>query len=380
MNNIPLSLYIHVPWCIRKCPYCDFNSHRSPDELPEAEYVKTLLADLETELPDIWGRRVHSIFIGGGTPSLFSGKAFDDLLSGVAARVSLTPGAEITLEANPGTFEQQRFCDFFAAGINRLSIGIQSFQDDLLQRLGRVHDSNEAKKAVDIARKAGFENINLDLMHGLPNQTIESAVYDLKTAIEFNPEHISWYQLTLEPNTVFAKHPPILPEDDVLWDIQQAGHALLTQHNYQHYEVSAYAHSEKKSQHNLNYWQFGDYIGIGAGAHGKLTHCADETIIRKSKIRNPRDYLSEKNNWIAETHSVMPKERPLEFMMNALRLRDGVPLNYFTHRTGLDLSVVDKALHKALEKNYITLDNDWIKTTETGFRFLNDCLLLFDEE
>lgn len=397
IKPLPLSLYIHIPWCIRKCPYCDFNSHRAGQDLPEDEYINCLLRDLENELPEVWGRKISSIFIGGGTPSLFSAQSIEKLISGVCARIPYEPGMEITLEANPGTFEQEKFKGFRSAGINRLSIGIQSFQDEKLQALGRVHGADEAKRAIDIAIQAGFENFNLDLMHGLPNQTIEEALYDLQTAISFSPPHLSWYQLTLEPETVFAKFPPPLPMDDLLWEIQDQGEALLKSHGYQHYETSAFAKVGHRCQHNLNYWTFGDYLGIGAGAHGKITNLATQRVMRTVKKRNPSDYMRAFDAPIKEklrlqdipvheearqdqfkaVSMVSEKDMPFEFMMNVLRLMDGFPIKLFEERCGLPYSMLNENVALAKQKEMLEEIDGWIKPTEKGRLFLNDCLQLF---
>ena len=287
----PLSLYLHIPWCVRKCPYCDFNSHEEKNGIPEKAYVAALISDLEQELPDIWGRQVHSIFIGGGTPSLFSAEALDELLSGIRARFSLQPNTEITLEANPGTVEAGKFHEFRTLGINRLSIGVQSFNDDALQRIGRIHGRKEALRAAEQAHDAGFDNFNFDLMFGLPQQNLDQAVEDINTAIDLEPTHISHYQLTLEPNTLFHHKPPVLPEDDLRWTMQEQCHEKLAEAGYGHYEVSAFAKPNRQCQHNLNYWQFGDYLGIGAGAHGKISNAQFQTITRRSKLRHPEEFL-----------------------------------------------------------------------------------------
>ena len=288
MTPIPLSLYIHIPWCVKKCPYCDFNSHEARNEIPEEKYLKALTQDLESELPNIWGRSIESVFIGGGTPSLFSAKGIDQLLANLRERLPIRSNTEITLEANPGTFEQERFSAYREAGINRLSIGVQSFNENHLKRLGRIHGATEAIKAAEIARKAGFVNFNLDLMFGLPEQSVDQALEDLKIAIEAGPTHISWYQLTIEENTLFHHAPPILPDDELMWEMQQKGQALLESSGYMQYEVSAYSQINKQCQHNINYWEFGDYLGIGAGAHGKLS-MPDGEISRHTKYRHPRN-------------------------------------------------------------------------------------------
>ncbi|MEZ5589605.1 MAG: radical SAM family heme chaperone HemW [Gammaproteobacteria bacterium] len=388
-ESIPLSLYIHIPWCVRKCPYCDFNSHalRQSDELPERLYVDALLADLEADLPRIWGRRVDTVFIGGGTPSLFSPAAIDRLLSGVRARLTLRPDAEITLEANPGTVEQGRFAEFRAAGISRLSIGIQSFNEQHLQALGRIHGRPEAIRAAQSASQAGFDNFNLDLMYGLPEQTPVQALDDLRTAIELAPSHISYYQLTLEPNTLFHRYPPPLPDDDALWDMQERAQALLAEHGYRQYEISAYARMnqptvDRRCAHNLNYWRFGDYLGIGAGAHGKLSDMAEGAVYRLWKRKNPRDFLNYagQDANLGGLNRLSEAELPLEFMLNALRLSDGWPLQLFQQRTGLELGAIQAALHEAETRGLLRLSADRVGVTELGQRFLNDALQLFMPE
>ena len=388
-ESIPLSLYIHIPWCVRKCPYCDFNSHalRQSDELPERLYVDALLADLEADLPRVWGRRVDTVFIGGGTPSLFSPAAIDRLLSGVRARLPLRPDAEITLEANPGTVEQGHFAEFRAAGISRLSIGIQSFNEQHLQALGRIHGRPEAIRAAQSASQAGFDNFNLDLMYGLPEQTQAQALDDLRTAIELAPSHISYYQLTLEPNTLFHRYPPPLPDDDVLWDMQERAQALLAEHGYRQYEISAYARTDqpavdRRCAHNLNYWRFGDYLGIGAGAHGKLSDMAEGAIYRLWKRKNPRDFLNYagQDTNLGGLNRLSEAELPLEFMLNALRLSDGWPLQLFQQRTGLELGAIQAALHEAETRGLLRLTADRAGVTELGQRFLNDALQLFMPE
>ena len=388
-ESIPLSLYIHIPWCVRKCPYCDFNSHalRQSDELPERLYVDALLADLEADLPRVWGRRVDTVFIGGGTPSLFSPAAIDRLLSGVRARLPLRPDAEITLEANPGTVEQGHFAEFRAAGISRLSIGIQSFNEQHLQALGRIHGRPEAIRAAQSASQAAFDNFNLDLMYGLPEQTPAQALDDLRTAIELAPSHISYYQLTLEPNTLFHRYPPPLPDDDVLWDMQERAQALLAEHGYRQYEISAYARTDqpavdRRCAHNLNYWRFGDYLGIGAGAHGKLSDMAEGAIYRLWKRKNPRDFLNYagQDTNLGGLNRLSEAELPLEFMLNALRLSDGWPLQLFQQRTGLELGAIQAALHEAETRGLLRLTADRAGVTELGQRFLNDALQLFMPE
>lgn len=375
---IPLSLYIHIPWCIRKCPYCDFNSHQAPTELPEAEYVNALLDDLKQELSHIENRSISSIFIGGGTPSLFTAKSINTLLVGINQICALDEDIEITLEANPGTFEQQRFNDYRLAGINRLSIGIQSYNPNHLKVLGRVHNADEAIVAAKIARQAGFDNFNLDLMFGLPKQTTPQALNDLKQAIDCNPSHLSWYQLTLEPNTLFHHNPPQLPDHESQWDIQQAGQALLAEEGYEQYEVSAYARQQHMCQHNLNYWEFGDYIGIGAGAHGKLTDSAGG-ITRHQKYRQPKQYLehAKKGAFRSSSKALQTKDLPFEFMLNALRLKSGVNKTVYQERTGQPLSNVRNLIEQAKTKGLLQYSDEKIVCTEQGWRFLDDTLSLF---
>jgi putative oxygen-independent coproporphyrinogen III oxidase len=372
----PLAAYIHIPWCVRKCPYCDFNSHAAGPELPEDAYVDALLADLDLDVADRHGRALTSIFFGGGTPSLFSAKALDRLLQGVEQRLPFAGDIEITLEANPGTFEQAKFRDYRAAGINRLSIGVQSFQPQKLQALGRIHNGEEAIRAADMARAAGFDNFNLDLMHGLPDQSIEDALDDLRIAVEQSPTHLSWYQLTMEPNTVFWSQPPVLPEDDVLWDIQEAGQAYLAANGYAQYEISAYARAGKQARHNLNYWAFGDFIGIGAGAHGKLSS-PDGTIRRTWKTRLPKDYLNPAKPFLAGQRTLDADELPFEFMMNALRLTEGVPTAQFAQRTGLDLAAIKASREDAVRRGLLADRPDRLVASEKGQLFLNDLLQLF---
>jgi putative oxygen-independent coproporphyrinogen III oxidase len=372
----PLALYIHIPWCVKKCPYCDFNSHAAGPTLPEEEYVDALLADLDEDLPQVYGRPLSSIFFGGGTPSLFSAKALGRLLQGVEQRVAFAPDIEITLEANPGTFEQAKFRDYRSLGINRLSIGVQSFQADKLKALGRIHDGDEAIRAADMARAAGFDNFNLDLMHGLPDQSIEDALSDLRIAIAQAPTHLSWYQLTVEPNTVFWNQPPLMPEDDILWDIQEAGQALLAAEGYAQYEVSAYAQAGKAARHNLNYWTFGDFLGIGAGAHAKLSR-PDGSISRSWKTRLPKDYLDSGKRFSAGERPLSADELPFEFLMNVLRLTDGVASELFTQRTGLPLSLLGEARNEAQQRGLMLSDPTRLVATREGQLFLNDLLQHF---
>ena len=372
----PLSMYIHIPWCVRKCPYCDFNSHHSGPSVPEEAYVDALLADLDRELPAIQGRTLHSIFFGGGTPSLFSAAALGRLLRGVEARVPFAPDIEITLEANPGTFEQDKFKAYRQTGINRLSIGVQSFQSSKLEKLGRIHDGDEAVRAAAMARAAGFDNFNLDLMHGLPDQSLDEALADLRQAIDLGPTHLSWYQLTLEPNTVFWSQPPTLPEDDTLWDIQEAGQALMAAQGYAQYEVSAYARADRAARHNLNYWRFGDFIGIGAGAHGKLSY-PDGRIVRTWKTRLPKDYLNPDKPFLAGEKVLPRDELPFEFLMNVLRLTEGAEAALFTERTGLPLAQLTSARRLAEQKGLLRVEPDRLAATPQGQLFLNDLLQYF---
>ncbi|MDM8190003.1 radical SAM family heme chaperone HemW [Pseudomonas koreensis] len=372
----PLALYIHIPWCVRKCPYCDFNSHTASPVLPEQEYVDALLADLDQDLHAAYGRELTSIFFGGGTPSLFSAEALGRLLQGVEQRIPFAADIEITLEANPGTFEQEKFVAYRKLGINRLSIGIQSFQQEKLEALGRIHNGDEAVRAAGMARQAGFDNFNLDLMHGLPDQSLDDALSDLRQAIALKPTHISWYQLTLEPNTVFWNQPPVLPEDDTLWDIQEAGQALLAEHGYAQYEVSAYAQAGRPARHNLNYWSFGDFIGIGAGAHGKLSH-PDGRIVRTWKTRLPKDYLNPAKSFQAGEKSLSNDEMPFEFLMNALRLTAGVESRLYPERTGLSLETLAEGRREAEQSGLLQVEPSRLAATERGQLFLNDLLQQF---
>ncbi|WP_417312146.1 radical SAM family heme chaperone HemW [Ectopseudomonas khazarica] len=372
----PLALYIHIPWCVRKCPYCDFNSHAAGPTLPEEEYVDALLADLDSDLQHAHGRPLTSIFFGGGTPSLFSDRALGRLLEGVERRIAFTDDIEITLEANPGTFEQAKFKGYRSLGINRLSIGVQSFQEAKLKALGRIHNGDEAIRAADMARAAGFDNFNLDLMHGLPEQSIEDALFDLRTAIAQAPTHLSWYQLTMEPNTVFWSQPPQLPEDDLLWDIQEAGQALLAAEGYAQYEVSAYARPGRQARHNLNYWTFGDFLGIGAGAHAKRS-TPDGRILRTWKTRLPKDYLDPSKAYQAGERVLDAEELPFEFLMNVLRLTEGAPVELFSQRTGLPLAQLDGARREGERLGLLQADDRRLVATARGQLFLNDLLQLF---
>ncbi|KTT04281.1 oxidase [Pseudomonas oryzihabitans] len=372
----PLALYVHIPWCVRKCPYCDFNSHAAGPNLPEVEYVDALLADLDNDLVHVHGRTLTSIFFGGGTPSLFSAAALGRLLEGVAKRLDFAPDIEITLEANPGTFEQAKFVAYRGLGINRLSIGIQSFQDEKLKALGRIHGRDEAIRAADRARAAGFDNFNLDLMHGLPDQSLADALGDLEQAIALAPTHLSWYQLTMEPNTVFWSQPPELPEDEVLWDIQEAGQARLAAAGYRQYETSAYAQPGRQARHNLNYWGFGDFLGIGAGAHAKLS-APDGHLLRSWKTRLPKDYLDPAKPFQAGEKRLEAADLPFEFMMNALRLVDGVPAAWYPQRTGQPLDSLAPALAAARRDGLLADDPERLRPTARGQLFLNDLLQSF---
>ncbi|TNF37566.1 MAG: radical SAM family heme chaperone HemW [Gammaproteobacteria bacterium] len=375
----PLALYVHIPWCVRKCPYCDFNSHEADDALPEAQYIKTLLEDLEQDLPRVWGRRLTSLFIGGGTPSLFSPESLDQLLSGIRARLPCLPDMEITLEANPGTFEQARFTEYRSLGINRLSIGIQSFEDSKLSALGRIHNRREAIRAVETAHYAGFDNFNLDLMFGLPFQSPQQGMADLNTAIALEPTHLSWYQLTIEPNTFFYTRPPLLPDDELIWQLQLQGQLLLAEHGFTQYEVSAYARDGRQCKHNLNYWQFGDYLGIGAGAHGKLSRSDDHSIRRYWKLRQPAAYMN-----AAPDHKTSGEEfideasRVFEFMLNALRLKNGFDLSLFEQHTGLPRERLADGLNQAAQKDLLAISDQHVQPSELGYRFLNDVIALFE--
>ncbi len=374
----PLSLYIHLPWCLKKCPYCDFNSHehRRDGTLPEAAYLDALRADLEAALPLVWGRRVHSIFIGGGTPSLFSPDSIDRLLADVRARLQLEPGCEITLEANPGTFEKDRFRGFRAAGVTRLSIGVQSFDDASLKAVGRVHDAAQALAAVEEARQA-FETFNIDLMYALPGQTLEGLRKDLDQALAFEPPHLSVYHLTLEPNTFFASHPPQLPDDDTASDMLDLIVERTSAAGLQRYEVSAFARPGHRCVHNLNYWQFGDYLGIGAGAHGKLSF--PHRIVRQVRWREPTAYMANAmaGNAVSNEHEVSREQLPFEFMLNALRLKDGFELAQFSERTGLPITAIQRSLEAAEAKGLLERDFHHAWPTQRGFDFLSDLQALF---
>ncbi|HMB57983.1 MAG TPA: radical SAM family heme chaperone HemW [Arenimonas sp.] len=376
----PLSLYIHIPWCVRKCPYCDFNSHNQPEQLPVDDYVAALVADLEQDLPLVWGRTVHSVFFGGGTPSLFAPEAIGRILDAASARLRFAPNAEITMECNPGTAEHGRFENYLAAGVNRISFGIQSFDDGCLQRLGRIHDSGEAERAVKLAQDAGYDNINLDLMYALPEQTLAMALHDVERAIALAPAHLSHYQLTLEPNTVFAAKPPQgIPLEDDAWDMQEHCIATMAAAGYAQYEVSAYAQPGRQCAHNLNYWRFGDYLGIGAGAHGKISSGASGEILRRWKVKGPRDFLARAHSdaRIGGDDPIAPENRPFDYMLNALRLVEGFSLADFEVRTGLARSVIAKRLEHARMMGWLEAQDDRCIPTDLGRRFTNDVIGLF---
>lgn len=381
----PLALYVHLPWCVRKCPYCDFNSHEYRADggrgaLPFAAYVDALVADLDHDLPLAWGRTIHTVFFGGGTPSLFPPDAIDAFLQQASARLRFAPNPEITLETNPGTTEHGRFADYRKAGVNRISFGIQSFDDGCLQRLGRIHDSAEAEAAVKLAQDAGLDNLNLDLMYALPQQTLAMAEHDVVRAIALQPAHLSHYQLTLEPNTVFAaKPPPGIPDDDGAWDMQERCQDLIAQAGYAQYEVSAYARPGRQCAHNLNYWRFGDYLGIGAGAHGKLTLGADQRILRRWKVKHPAAYLAAAGTTasIGGDEDIDAGRRPFDFMLNALRLNEGFSLAMFEARTGLPRTAIAAQLQLAVERGWLEAGSDAVAPTELGRRFTNDVIGLF---
>jgi putative oxygen-independent coproporphyrinogen III oxidase len=375
---IPLSLYIHFPWCVRKCPYCDFNSHTLKEDLPEEKYIQQLLKDFRAELPAIKNRCIHSIFMGGGTPSLFSPRMIKNLLENIQNEIAFeSPGIEITLEANPGTVEQEKFREFRAAGVNRLSLGIQSFDPVKLKTLGRIHDDTAAFKAIESAKNAGFTNFNLDLMHGLPGQTAEEALKDIRCALQAGAPHISWYQLTLEPNTLFYQRPPVLPEEDILHAIDTSGQAVFQEYHYQHYEISAYCLEKSHCQHNLNYWKFGDYVGIGAGAHGKITHLETKKIYRSLKPKHPREYLHLETFSAISPHLVAQKSLPFEFMLNALRLQKTLPWSLFSERVFIDPQKIWPVIKKLSQKNLISYNTENFTLTPLGKKFLNDVLTEF---
>jgi len=372
----PLSLYIHFPWCVRKCPYCDFNSHEAKGELPEKEYLDAVRLDLEQSLPLIWGRKIHTVFIGGGTPSLMSAAGLDRLLSDVRTLLPLEINAEITMEANPGTFEIEKFRHYRDSGVNRLSIGIQSFNGEHLKSLGRIHDEREALRAVEIATST-FDNFNLDLMYALPSQTLAQAEHDIRTALSFSPPHLSLYHLTMEPNTVFAKYPPSLPDDDTSADMQDMIAETMTAAGFDHYEVSAYARPGRRAAHNLNYWHFGDYLGIGAGAHSKISF--PHRILRQARFKQPASFMeaAKRGNPVQEEHEIARADMGFEFMLNTLRLTEGFDPNLFNERTGMSITAIREALDAAEAKGLLYRDFKLIRPTELGQRFLNDLQEMF---
>lgn len=374
----PLSLYIHVPWCIRKCPYCDFNSHESSGEIPEDRYLDALQADIEQALPDVWGRQVHTVFIGGGTPSLLSASAVDRLMAMLRTHFNLWPDAEVTLEANPGAAEAGRFKSYAESGINRISLGIQTFNDEQLKKLGRVHGGDQARQAIEMALSA-VNRVNLDLMFALPGQTLQACMDDAREALSFGTEHLSIYQLTLEPNTVFAKFPPELPDEDIAVLMEEGIETLLAAHDFERYEVSAFARPGARARHNVNYWKFGDYLGLGPGAHGKVTF--PNRIQREIRLRNPESWMQasllRNASHISESRQVERSDFPFEFMLNALRLREGVPLDLFFERTGFSYVDISSKLALARQKKLLTEDPSRLQATETGWRFLNELQTIF---
>ena len=376
----PLSLYVHLPWCVRKCPYCDFNSHQGKGELPFEAYIDALVRDLDQDLPLVWGRVVNSVFFGGGTPSLFPPEAIDRFLQAASARLRFAPNLEVTLETNPGTAEHGRFDRYRAAGVNRISFGIQTFNDAALQRLGRIHDSGEAERAVKLAQDAGYDNFNIDLMYALPEQTLAQAEHDLERAFALQPTHLSHYQLTLEPNTVFFARPPQgIPDDDDAWDMQEHCQRLLADAGYAQYEVSAYARPGRQSQHNLNYWRFGDYLGIGAGAHGKISSGAGQEVLRRWKQKHPQTYMDTAGTAasIGGDEVIEAARLPFEYMLNLLRLHEGFRFKDFESRTGLDRARIAAPLQTALARGWMTVDGEHVQPTELGRRFTNDVVELF---
>ncbi|WP_246233411.1 radical SAM family heme chaperone HemW [Stenotrophomonas bentonitica] len=376
----PLSLYVHLPWCVRKCPYCDFNSHQGKGALPFDAYIDALVRDLDQDLPLVWGRVVNSVFFGGGTPSLFPPEAIDRFLQAASARLRFAPNLEVTLETNPGTAEHGRFDRYRAAGVNRISFGIQTFNDAALQRLGRIHDSGEAERAVKLAQDAGYDNFNIDLMYALPEQTLAQAEHDLERAFALQPTHLSHYQLTLEPNTVFFARPPQgIPDDDAAWDMQEHCQRLLAEAGYAQYEVSAYARPGRQSQHNLNYWRFGDYLGIGAGAHGKISSGAGQNVLRRWKHKHPQTFMDTAGTAasLGGDEVIDAGRLPFEYMLNLLRLHEGFSLRDFESRTGLERARIAAPVQVAVDRGWLTVDGDRVQPTELGRRFTNDVVELF---
>ena len=379
LSNPPLSLYVHMPWCVRKCPYCDFNSHAVPEQLPAEEYIRALLADLETDLPLVWGRPVQSIYFGGGTPSLFKAGLVGEFLSSVKALLDVRPDVEITLEANPGTIEHDSFSAYAQAGINRVSLGVQSFDDELLGRIGRIHGSTDIEQCLHSLYKAGISNFNIDLMYALPGQSPAQSERDIQLAIEANPAHVSFYHLTIEPNTAFAAQPPTLPLDDVAWDMQQTGLEILEASGYGQYEVSAFAKRGMQSRHNMNYWRYGDFLAIGAGAHGKITTPVDGRVQRYARHRHPKRYLQglDSGDWLAEKRLISDEERVFEFFLNQLRLRQGVFIDDFSARTGLPWQIAESRVQKAVDRGLLEFRNRRLTPTELGWKFVNDMQEIF---
>jgi oxygen-independent coproporphyrinogen-3 oxidase len=379
IESPPLALYVHLPWCVRKCPYCDFNSHAVRGDIPADQYIEALLRDLEQDLPLVWGRTVHSVFFGGGTPSLFDAARFERLLGGLRARLQFSPGLEVTLEANPGTLEHDGFSAYRDAGINRVSLGVQSFSDRALAAIGRIHGRTEALRAVDSLHAAGIANFNLDLMFALPGQTHEEALQDIRTAIACGPAHVSHYQLTIEPNTAFHADPPILPSDELAWEMQDACGELLARAGLAQYEISAWAQPGRECAHNLNYWRYGDYLGIGAGAHGKITLASEQAVRRRVRIRHPVSWMTAVagGGGLAEDRLVPAEERVFEFFLNQLRLRSGVRKAHFAARTGLPWNVVEERVNQLLARGLATDEDGWLRPTELGWRFSNDSQAIF---
>jgi len=379
LNNPPLSLYVHMPWCVRKCPYCDFNSHTAPESVPTGDYIQALVADLEQDVPLVWGRPVHSIYFGGGTPSLFSAEHIAGFLSAVRARLDLRPDVEITLEANPGAIEHDSFNAYATAGINRVSLGVQSFDDDMLKRIGRIHGRDEIEQSLQSLTAAGINNFNIDLMYALPGQNPAQSRRDIELAINTNPAHISFYQLTIEPNTAFAKQPPKLPAEDLAWEMQESGLDMLETAGYGQYEISAFAQRDRLSRHNMNYWRYGDFLAIGAGAHGKITTPVDGKVQRYIKHRHPRRYLrgQKSGDWLAERRILGSEERVFEFFLNQLRLKQGVYIDDFSERTGLSWEVVESRVQQAIDKGLLEIHKNRARPTGLGWKFVNDIQQIF---